>query len=70
MNYGIPYMGSKSKIITKFIGLFPKADNFYDLFGGGFSVTHGMLLHRKNDFKEFHFNELRNGIPELIKVLS
>ena len=67
MNYGIPYMGSKSKIIKDLIKIFPKAENFYDLFGGGFSVTHGMLLHRRNDFKEFHFNEIRPGICELIQ---
>jgi hypothetical protein len=47
--------------------LCPKADNFYDLFGGGFSVTHFMLKHRSKHYKEFHFNELREGIPELIQ---
>ena len=66
-NYGIPYMGSKAKICEKVCRLFPKADNFYDLFGGGFSVTHFMLEHRSKDFKDFHFNELRPGIPQLIK---
>lgn len=66
MNYGIGYMGSKSAIIKQFIGLFPRADNFYDLFGGGFSVTHGMLKHRRKDFKTFHFNEKRKGVCELI----
>lgn len=67
MNYGIPYMGSKSKICESICGLFPKADNFYDLFGGGFSVTHFMLRHRRSHYKEFHFNELRKGIPGLIQ---
>jgi hypothetical protein len=67
MNYGIPYMGSKSKICEEVCRLFPRADNFYDLFGGGFSITHFMLKHRKSHYKEFHFNELRKGIPELIK---
>jgi site-specific DNA-adenine methylase len=56
-NYGIPYMGSKSKIIHKISRFFPPADNFYDLFGGGFSVTHFMIEHRKRDFKEFHFKQ-------------
>ena len=67
MNYGIPYMGSKSKILKKFCSIFPNADNFYDLFGGGFSVTHFMLENRFNDFKSFHFNEIRPGICELIQ---
>ena len=65
--WGIPYQGSKAKICEKVCALFPKADNFYDLFGGGFSVTHFMLKHRSKDFKEFHFNEIRPGIPDLIQ---
>ena len=47
--------------------LFPRADNFYDLFGGGFSVTHFMLRHRKDHYKQFHFNEIRPGICDLVK---
>jgi site-specific DNA-adenine methylase len=66
-NYGIPYMGSKAKICEKVCALFPKADNFYDLFGGGFSVTHFMLQHRGRDYKQFHFNEIRAGVCDLIK---
>jgi hypothetical protein len=67
MNYGIPYMGSKSKICEEVCRLFPKADHFYDLFGGGFSVTHFMLKHRSSHYKNFHFNELRPGICELVQ---
>jgi site-specific DNA-adenine methylase len=67
MNYGLPYMGSKSGICDKICRLLPKADNFYDLFGGGFSISHYMLVHRSRDFKRFHFNEIRPGITELIK---
>lgn len=44
--YGIPYMGSKQSICDELIKIFPTADNFYDLFGGGFSVTHAMLERR------------------------
>jgi len=65
--YGIPYMGSKAKICDQIIKIFPKADHFYDLFGGGFSVTHAMLLKRSKDFKHFHFNEIRPGICDLIQ---
>jgi site-specific DNA-adenine methylase len=67
MNYGIPYMGSKSKICDNVCALFPRADNFYDLFGGGFSISHFMIKHRSNHYKEFHFNELRSGICEMVK---
>jgi site-specific DNA-adenine methylase len=60
-------MGSKNKICDQLIKIFPKAENFYDLFGGGFSVTHAMLMWRKEDYKEFHFNEIRPGITTLIQ---
>lgn len=67
MNYGIPYMGSKSSICRNICALFPKADNFYDLFGGGFSITHCMIKLRSKDYLRFHFNEIKPGISELIK---
>lgn len=35
MNYGIPYMGSKSGIARDIVPRLPSAKNFYDLFGGG-----------------------------------
>jgi len=65
--YGLSYLDSKSKICKNIIALFPKADNFYDLFGGGFSITHAMLVHRSKDYKQFHFNEIREGIVELVQ---
>lgn len=40
MNYGLPYLGSKSKIANDIISLFPPAENFYDLFAGGCAITH------------------------------
>lgn len=67
MNFGIPYMGSKSKIAPKIAAVLPSADHFYDLFGGGFSITHAMLLYRQNYFKSFHFNEIRPGVTKLIQ---
>lgn len=65
-NYGIPYMGSKRAIIKDLISLFPNAENFYDLFGGGFSVTHAMLDLRLGDYKRFIFNELKSDVVDLI----
>ena len=65
--YGIPYMGSKNSILQKICKIFPKADNFYDLFGGGGSVTHFMIETRLRDFKTFYFNEIKKGIPKLIQ---
>lgn len=66
--YGIPYMGSKGKIADWLTQQFPPTENFYDIFGGGFSITHAMLVRRKNDFKQFHFNETRPGVCDLIKM--
>lgn len=60
-------MGSKSKICKSVCPLFPKAENFYDLFGGGFSISHFMIKHRSKDYGQFHFNEIRPGVCELIK---
>jgi site-specific DNA-adenine methylase len=67
VEFGIPYQGSKSSIARRIIDIFPSCDNFYDLFGGGFSITHAMLLYRNKNFKNFYFNEPRQGICELIK---
>lgn len=67
MSFGIPYMGSKQSICKNICAIFPKADNFYDLFGGGFSITDCMIRHRSKDYKQFHFNEIRPGVCELIK---
>ena len=66
-NYGIPYMGSKDSIVHKICSIFPKADNFYDLFGGGFSISHYMLSHKSKNYKHFYFNEPAQGVVDLIK---
>lgn len=65
--YGIPYMGSKDKICEDIIRIMPPATHFYDLFGGGFSITHSMHVNRPKAFKHFHFNEIKKDIVELIK---
>lgn len=64
--YGIPYQGSKDKIIYKIAAILPGADNLYDLFGGGFSVTHFMLCHSKK-YKYFHYNEIESSTVQLIR---
>lgn len=66
-NYGIPYMGSKSKICQDIAFYFPDAENFYDLFGGGFAVTHYMMTQESDRYKTFHFNEIKFGVVDLIK---
>ena len=67
MNYGIPYMGSKSKIAASIAMNFPKAENFYDLFGGGFSMTHYTMIRCKHKFKNFFYNEINSDVVDLVK---
>ena len=66
-NYGISYLGSKDAIIHKLAPLFPKADNFYDLFGGGFAVSHFMVLHKATNYKKISYNEIKTDIVELVR---
>lgn len=45
MNYGISYMGSKSAIAKNIVDLLPAGNRFVDLFGGGFAISHYVLVH-------------------------
>jgi hypothetical protein len=67
MNFGIPYMGNKADIVESLALNFPAAENFYDLFGGGFSVTHYMLTNKAHKYKYFHYNEIVPSTVELVK---
>lgn len=58
-------MGSKDKICDELMKVLPNAENFYDLFGGGFSVTHAAILHKK--YSHYHFNEITGGPCEIVK---
>jgi len=60
-------MGSKSTILPSIFANLPKVDHFYDLFGGGFSVSHYALLHKMNKYKTIHYNEIQENTIELIK---
>jgi site-specific DNA-adenine methylase len=57
-SYGVPYKGSKNKIIDKLWEAIPTRgfDNFYDLFAGGCAVTHKAILSQV--FKECFANDL------------
>ena len=65
--FGIPYMGSKAKIAPSICMNFPKSTHFYDLFGGGFAITHYMLIHKTKRHEYFHFNEINKDIVDLIQ---
>ena len=45
--FGVPYMGSKNKIVKKLIEQLPSAKYFIDLFAGGCAMTHGAMLSGK-----------------------
>ena len=62
-NYGLPYMGSKNTIAYKIIDYLPKANNFYDLFCGGCSITHCAMLSRK--YQNIYFNDIDGDMPKL-----
>jgi len=52
----LPYQGSKGRFADEIVALFPKAENFVDLFFGGGAVTHAAMLSGK--FENFIANDL------------
>lgn len=66
MNYGLPYMGSKSKIVKHIVPLFPSAGNFVDLFAGGGAVTHYAMTTTK--YKHFIFNDINPLMPKAFEM--
>ncbi len=67
MRHGLPYMGSKNDIVQSIALNFPKAENFYDLFGGGFAVSHYMIANKSHWYKKFNYNEINSDVVELVK---
>lgn len=67
MNYGVPYMGSKSRIATKIMDALPEAKNFYDLFAGGGAMTHCAMLSGK--YEHFIMNDI-NPLPTKLFIDS
>lgn len=63
LSYGLPYLGSKNKIADKLMVTFPERENFYDLFGGGFAVTHKAFLSDK--YRHIYANDIDNAVVEL-----
>ncbi len=64
MQYGIPYMGSKSKIARNIIYALPSGERLVDLFGGGFAISHCALLSGK--WKRVLYNDIDPLLPPLI----
>jgi len=69
---GIPYMGSKRKLAHKIINKIlldnPNTKYFYDLFGGGGSISFEAL--QRNDIQNVYYNEFNKGIVELLKKIK
>lgn len=60
--YGLPYKGSKSKLVDRILELLPKRQNFYDLFCGGCAVAHGALLSGK--YENIIINDIDKDLPQ------
>lgn len=68
---GIPYMGSKRKLASDILAhIIPRHENitdFYDLFGGGGSVSFTAI----RDYRfNVHYNELNSHIYKLVEYLK
>lgn len=63
MNFGMPYMGSKSAHVEWLLKNLPSAENFYDLFGGGGAVSHAAVLSKK--YKNIFYNEIKSDVAQL-----
>lgn len=62
MNYGIPYMGSKNKVIKWLMPLLPSGEVFVDLFCGGCAVTHAAMLSGR--YKRYIINDIEPMMPK------
>jgi hypothetical protein len=70
-NLGIPYMGSKRKLASDILQKITQRHNgitdFYDLFGGGGSISFAAI----RDYRfNVHYNELNKHIYSLVEYLK
>lgn len=62
--YGIPYMGSKTKIARDILKELPVGGRFVDLFGGGFAMSHAALLTHR--YKKVIYNDYNRVLVQLV----
>lgn len=76
---GLPYQGSKRRLATKIVDLFPAAPILVDVFAGGCAVTHAALLSGKfekviandlSDAPQLFYYCAKYGVPEKPKWVS
>jgi site-specific DNA-adenine methylase len=65
--YGLPYMGSKSRIADKIINFLPCGNTFVDLFAGGCAVTHAALL--SNKWHNFICNDITDSVRLFVEAI-
>ena len=69
MRYGLPYKGSKSRIVDELLAVMPPAEHFYDLFCGGCAVAHAAMLSGK--WNTVHINDINPMMPEaFVKAIN
>lgn len=69
MRYGLPYKGSKSRIVDELLTVIPPAKHFYDLFCGGCAVAHAAMLSGK--WGTVHINDINPMMPEaFVKAIN
>ena len=63
--YGIPYMGSKTKMARTIHKILPSGERFVDLFGGGFAMSHSALL-LPDKYNKVLYNDYNTLLVKLI----
>jgi len=58
--YGLPYQGSKNRLLKDLFNIFPAADTFIDLFGGGGSVA--CYAAKTGRYNKVIYNELQTWV--------
>lgn len=62
-NFGLPYIGSKSRIAPWLMEMLPDCEHFVDVFCGGCAVSHAMILYGKA--KEITLNDIQGDVVSL-----
>lgn len=65
MTYGLPYMGSKSRIAKDIIDILPRGKRLVDLFGGGGAITHCGALSGK--YRTVLYNDINTLLVEWVE---
>lgn len=68
MNYGMPYMGSKSKIAKWIVDMLPAAHTWVEPFAGGCAVTHAAILSGK--YKRFIINDITDSAKVFVDAIN